>query len=107
LRPNNHQARTPIAPLREQGQARERRGIDAPGFHAPLLEERELTTQHQVLGFDGSPGSGRERNQRGQVGQQPKDDAKQNDHAAMLPPPASSRVTSAGRAESSFCGAQR
>src|SRR5713101_1140382 len=65
-----------------------------------------MTTQHQVLGFDGAPGSDRERDQPGQVGQQPKDDAKQNDHAAMMPQPANSRVISSGRAESSFCGAQ-
>ena len=31
---------------------------------------------------------------------------KQNDHAAIMPQPPISRVTSSGRAESSFCGAQ-
>ena len=107
FRTDDHQARAPIAQLRQQGQARAHSGIDAPGFHSPLLEERQLTTQHQVLGFDGSPWSDRERDQPDQVGQQPKDDAKQNDHAAMMPQPANSRVTTSGRAESSFCGAQR
>jgi len=106
FRTDDHQARAPIAKLRQQGQACARRGIDAPGFRAPLLEERQLTTQDQILGFDGSPGSDRERDQPGQVGQQPKDDTKQSDHAAMMPQPANSRATSSGRVDSSFCGGQ-
>jgi hypothetical protein len=80
--------------------------MDAPGFHAPLLEERELTTQRQVLGLDGSPGSDRERDQSGQVGQQPKDDAKQNDHAPMMPQPAISRAVASVQPRSNICGAQ-
>jgi hypothetical protein len=35
--------------------------MDAPRLYAPLLEERELTTQDQVFDFDGSPRSDGER----------------------------------------------
>lgn len=105
FRTDDHQARAPIAPPRQPGQARARRGIDTTRLPAPLLEECELTTQDQVLGFDGLPRSDREREQSGHIGQQSKDYAKQNDHAAIMPQPANSRVTSSGRAESSFCRA--
>lgn len=65
-----------IAHARQQGQARALRGIDTRGFHAPLLEERKLTTQDQVLACYGSPRSDRERDQRGHLGPQSKEDAK-------------------------------
>ena len=61
---------------RRQGQARARRGVDTPGFHAPLLEECKLTARDQVLAFYGSPRSDQEREQPGQVGPQSKEDTK-------------------------------
>jgi len=49
FRANDHQARAPIAQPGQQGQAHSSRGIDASRFHAPLLEEPELATQHTGL----------------------------------------------------------
>jgi hypothetical protein len=39
-----HHAGAPIAPLRQQGQAHPRCGIDTSRLHAPLLDEPELAT---------------------------------------------------------------
>ncbi len=80
--PNDHQAGAPIAPPRQQGQARPRRGIDTPGFNAALLEERKLATKHQVLGFEGSPGPDREDGQTDRIGKQPQNNPGEGNHAS-------------------------
>jgi hypothetical protein len=47
-----------------------------------------------------------ERDQPGQVGQQSKGDAQQNDHAVTMAQPANRHLTSSGRAKSSSSRAQ-
>ena len=80
--PNDHQARAPIAPPRQQGQARPHRGIDTPGFNAALLEERKLATKHQVLGFEGSLAPDREDGQADRIGKQPQNNPGEGNHAS-------------------------
>lgn len=106
LGPPHDQSIAPVAAPGQQHQRCPRRSINAPGVDAALLKERELAAQHQVLGVDSSSRSDRERDQPGQVDQQPKNDTQENKHAARMPPPANRRVTSSGRLDSSSCGAQ-
>ena len=82
FRANDHQARAPGAPPREQGQARPRRGIDAPGFHAPLLEERELATKDQILGSERPLRPDREDGQADRIGKQPQNNPGEGNHAS-------------------------
>jgi len=59
--------------------------IDAPRLHAPLLEEPELATQHQVLSFERPPGPDREHAQTDKIRAQPQNDRQKSDHALMMP----------------------
>ena len=81
FRANDRQARAPIAQSGQQGRARPCRGIDAPGFHAALLEERELATKHQVLRFERPPGPDREDGQADRIGKQPQSNPGEGNHA--------------------------
>ena len=97
-----------IAPVKQpekQRQRHSRRGVDAPWLDAAFLVRRQFAAKKWVFRFDGSPKSYGQRNQADKVGQQPKDDSKENDPAAIMLQLGASRATGSVRPRSNICGA--
>jgi len=69
LGPSHDQSVTPIEEPGKQRQRHSRSGINAPRLDAALLVQRGLPAEKEVLRFDGSLTSVRQRNEAGHVGE--------------------------------------
>jgi hypothetical protein len=68
--------------------------------------QRKLTAEKEVLRCDGSPWCEQQHNEAGQVGEYPKDDSSQRNHATIMPQLGEGPATRSVRPRSNICGPQ-